>query len=148
LSPHQMENNVPKNSSNRGLRVESRPFLAYDNRARGARRAYRIRGGAWRDEPHAKSLGILDGGVDILLCVSENGVANLLALVQTSILVPNDVHRGPVAKFLKIELPLTGDRDNKLVRQASANSLKLASLAMQRLGPAIKKFVAEHARAS
>ncbi|WP_331373414.1 hypothetical protein [Sinorhizobium chiapasense] len=139
---------MPNNSSNRGLRVESRPFLAYDNRARGACRAYRVCGGAWRDEPHAKSLGILDGGVDILLCVSENGVANLLALVQTSILVRNDASRGPVAKFLKIELPLTGDRDNTLVRQASANSLKLGSLAMQRLGPAIKKFVAEHARAS
>ncbi|WP_037434613.1 hypothetical protein [Sinorhizobium fredii] len=134
--------------SNRGLRVESRPLLVYDNRTRGARRAYRIRGGSWRDEPHAKSLGILDDGIEVLLCVNENGVAKLLALVQTSILVPNDARRGPVAKFLKIELPLTSDRDNKLVRQASANSLKLASLAMQRLGPAIKKFVAEHARAS
>lgn len=123
------------------LRVEARPLLAYETRSRGTRRAYRVSGGAWRAGADAKRLGVLDAGVHVLLVVDESGMAGLIALVQTSILVASEFRRGPVAKFLKIELPLTSRRDDRIVREAATNSLKLGSLATKRLGPAIRKFV-------
>ncbi|TAZ73805.1 hypothetical protein ELH70_14625 [Rhizobium ruizarguesonis] len=129
---------------NARLRVEARPLLAYATRSRGTKRAYRVSGGAWRAGAAAQKLGILEAGVHVLFVVDDSGVAGLVALVQTSILVPSETRRGPVAEFRKIELPLTAKRDDRTVRQAATNTLKLGSLATKRLGPAIRKFVREN----
>ncbi|MDE8762629.1 hypothetical protein PZB21_26015 [Rhizobium sp. CBK13] len=132
---------MSQNKLSARLRVESRPLLAYATRSRGTRRAYCVSGGTWRAGAAAKKLGVLDAGVHVLLVVDDIGVAGLVALVQTSILVASESRRGPVAQFLKIELPLTSRRDDRIVREAATNTLKLGSLATRRLGPAIRKFV-------